>query len=123
MKNILMLISGLTLVLWASLALAGWQDDYRQALSRQNFSEAFRIAESEAARGNAEAQNNLGLLYLNGQGVHQDEVEGLTLLLVAAKNGSVAAGQQSEFMKTRLKKEHVDKASEAARNHRWKRNR
>lgn len=123
MKNILVLISGLTLLLWASLAFAGWQEDYRQALSRKDFFAAVRIAEGEAAQGNAEAQNCLGLLYLNGQGVTQNEVEGLTLLMVAAKNGSAAAGQHTEFLKKRMKPEHIDKASEAARNHRWKRGR
>lgn len=122
MKKFLTLSSGLTLLLWASVGFAGWQEDYRQALRRQNFSDAVRIAEKEADRGNAEAQNCLGLLYLNGQGVPKNEVEGLTLLIVAAKNGSAAAGQNSEYMKTRLKSEHIDKANESARSHRWKRN-
>ncbi len=123
MRTSLALFLGLSLLLWASVGLAGWQEDYRKALSRQNFTEALRIAQSQAELGDAEAQNCLGLLYLNGQGVNMAEVEGLSLLMVAAKNGSVAARGNSEFMKMRMKQEHVDKASEVASNHRWRRNR
>lgn len=123
MRNILALFLGLNLLFWASVSFADWQENYRNALDRQNFSEAVRIARSQAEQGDAEAQNCLGLLYLNGQGVTKDEIEGLTLLMVAAKNGSTAAGQHSEFLKTRMNKEHVDKASDVARNHRWRRGR
>lgn len=123
MKNILTLLMVLVLLMSASVSFAGWKEDYRSALSRQNFTDAVRIVQREAEQGDAEAQNNLGLLYINGQGVSKDEVEGLSLLMVAAKNGSKAAVQNSEFVKTRMKKEQVDKASEVARNHRWKRSR
>lgn len=123
MKKNLVLVSGLTLLLWASVGFADWKEDYRKALSRQNFSDAVRIAKEQAEQGNVEAQNNLGLLYINGQGVSKDEVEGLSLLMVAAKNGSATARQNSEFLKTRMQKEHIDKASDIAKNHRWQRNR
>lgn len=123
MKHILTALLALSLLLSASIGFAGWKEDYRNALSRQNLTDAVRIAQTQAEQGDAEAQNCLGLLYLNGQGVTKDEVEGLSLLMVAAKNGSIAAGQNSEFMKTRMKKEHIDKASEVARNHLWRRNR
>ena len=123
MKNILACCLGLSLLLSASFSVAGWKEDYRKALSNQNFTEAVRIAKGQAEQGDADAQNNLGLLYLNGEGVSKDEVEGLSLLLVAAKNGSTAAAQNSEFMKTRMKKEHIDRASEIANSHRWRRNR
>lgn len=123
MKSNLMLLLVLILLLSASVSFAGWKEDYRRALSRQQFTDAVRILQREAEDGDADAQNNLGLLYINGQGVNKDEVEGLSLLMVAKINGSSAAAQNSEFMKTRMKQEHIDKASEIARSHRWKRGR
>lgn len=101
-----------------SIGYAGWDDDVKQAFNSNDTAGAFRIVNAEAERGNAEAQNFLGTMYINGVSVPQNEVEGLALLMVAAQNGSAVAKKNSEFMKTRLKKEQIEQASKAASNHR-----
>ena len=39
---------------------------------RQDYAEAVKWYRQAADQGNADAQNNLGAMYYNGQGVHQD---------------------------------------------------
>lgn len=106
------------LILLPVASMADWQSDYRGALSAYNFTSAFRIAQREADRGNPEAQNNLGLLYINGQGVAKDETEGLAWLMVAARNGAKTAVGNVDFVKGKLTRVQVDRASEIARTHR-----
>lgn len=106
-----------------TIGSAGWENDVKQAFNERDSAGAFRIVKQEAESGNAEAQNFLGTMYINGVSVPPDEVEGLALLMVAAQNGSATASRNTEFMKTRMKKEHVDKANDVARNHRLRRGR
>ena len=56
---------------------AAWADD------ASDFRETLQLAE----QGNAEAQNNLGLMYHIGQGVRQDYAEALRWFRQAADQG------------------------------------
>jgi TPR repeat protein len=61
-----------TLVPWVHMALADPLADADAAMKRRDFAGAHQILELEARRANAFAMNQLGLLYLRGQGVAQD---------------------------------------------------
>ena len=50
-----------------------------------------RYPKPAAAQGNAEAQNNLGIMYLNGQGISENSALGIEWLLKAASNGNAMA--------------------------------
>jgi len=52
-----------------------------------NFEETKRLAE----QGNASAQYNLGLMYRNGEGVPENDVEAVRWWLLAAEQGDVSA--------------------------------
>lgn len=49
---------------------------------------AFRLLSAEAARGNADAEVNLGYMYARGQGVATDQLEALRLYRLSAAAGN-----------------------------------
>ena len=61
------------------------------AYNNKEYSEPFRIWTELARRGDAEAQNNLGVMYDNGQGVAQDYNEALHWFKAAAEKGLIPA--------------------------------
>jgi TPR repeat protein len=73
----------------------------------KNLPEAFARYEAAATAGVAEAQFNLGAMYASGRGVKRNYVEGLAWLIVAAKNGADAGGEQQL-------REHLTKAKRTA---------
>jgi len=89
------LIQGLFLVLFAVLmadvALADPEDDARAAYLRKDYAAALKIVESPAIKGEAWAQHNLGVMYVNGQGMVKDDTEAVKWFRLAAQQGSMKA--------------------------------
>ena len=56
-----------------------------------NYAEAMRWFRTAADQGSASAQNNIGILYNNGQGVKQDYAEAMRWYQKAAEQGNVGA--------------------------------
>lgn len=84
------------LLVAASVLLLGirvtWADTYEDgivAYKRGDYAKALKIYQSLVVRGNAKAQNNLGVLYLNGEGVLEDYVEAVKWFKLAAAQGNV----------------------------------
>lgn len=57
------------------------------ALKDRRFNEAFSELKGPAAAGNAEAQNGLGILYINGHGVDKDFDKAFKWFELAARSG------------------------------------
>ena len=53
---------------------------------------------ADAAQGDTEAQYNLGMMYVNGQGVTQDEEEAVHLFHMAAEQGNADAQRDLGWM-------------------------
>jgi len=92
------LIQGLFLVLFAVLmadvALADPEDDARAAYLRKDYAAALKIVESPAIKGEAWAQHNLGVMYVNGQGMVKNDTEAVKWFRLAAQQGN-AKGQHN----------------------------
>jgi uncharacterized protein len=69
-------------------------DDAADALRHCDYSTAFRILKPLAEQGDVAAQNNLGVLYRNGQGTRQDYGEALG---VVVRRPSCTKDQQGWF--------------------------
>ena len=65
----LILSLGTALLLTAGTVWAGPLEDAATAYGRGDYAAALKTFQSLAAQGNAKAQNNLGVMYDNGQGV------------------------------------------------------
>lgn len=68
-----------------------WAGDYEDGLTafeRKDYTTAVEKFTTAAEQGNARAYLHLGVMYLNGTGVAQDESKGLQLLSVAARSFS-----------------------------------
>ncbi len=82
------LVFGMTAPAWA-----GW-DKGQAAYQRGDYATALREFRPLAEQGIAEAQFNLGLMYLNGDGVPQDYAEAVKWYRKAAEQGN-ADGQHN----------------------------
>ena len=91
------LLSILLLLMFTS-ALAGKLEEGAAAYRTGNYEQAFKLWRPLADRGNADAQYNLGLLYMNGQGVNKNDRQALFLFLDAAKQGHVEAQYNAGYM-------------------------
>lgn len=58
---------------------------------KKDYENAFRWAEMAAEKGFAEAQDKLGILYVNGLGCNKDEVKAFEWFMKAAKQGHAGA--------------------------------
>ncbi len=66
----------------------------------QDYKEAASWYRKAAESGNAEAQNNLGLLYTTGQGVPYNLVQAYKWLNLAAGAGNQSAMENKEYLKS-----------------------
>jgi uncharacterized protein len=72
-------------------AIAGPREDALAAFDRGDFATALRLWNSLADSGDAEAQNNLGVMYRDGLGVKQSDEEAHRLFGLAAAKGLAVA--------------------------------
>jgi TPR repeat protein len=59
----------------------------RDAIFRKDYKQALQLSAGAAERGNAQAQNNMGILYMNGLGVEQDYTQAMRWFNKAANQG------------------------------------
>jgi len=72
-------------------AVAGPLEDAWTAYQSGDYATALRLWRPRAAQGVALAQNNLGLMYYNGQGLSQDYDEAAKWYRLAAEQGNATA--------------------------------
>ena len=95
MKILLSVLMGFVLLLLCSTE--GWSDDFGkglQAYKKKDYETALREWIPIAEKGNPEAQNNLGVMYLNGEGVDPDYKTAMKWFTLAAEQ-SVADAQNN----------------------------
>ena len=72
-------------------ACAGDVEDGNAAFFRRDYATALRKYKSAAARGDEDAQHNLGTMYVQGKGVVQDYAEAMRWYKLSAAQGNSAA--------------------------------
>lgn len=77
---------GIVFFIFSSVVSAGLKEGY-DAVNNNDFKTGFKEFKSLADAGNAQAQFNLALMYLNGQGVEKDEKRACALFTEAANQG------------------------------------
>lgn len=75
-------------------------DQAVRAYERGDYPTALRLLRPLAKEGNADAQNNLGLMYATGRGVQQDYTEAAKWYRMAAKKGVASAQNNLAIMYT-----------------------
>ncbi len=78
------LLIGLMLTIGGDIVCAGPYEDAVAAYNGGDYATALRLLRPLAENGNAAAQNNLGVLYLNGQGFPKDYSEAIRWFRLAA---------------------------------------
>ena len=73
------------------LSSAGQNEDMVEAYERGDYDKAFSLAEPLALRGDAQAQNVLGVMYANGHGVRQNDEEAIKWYRKSAEQGFAKA--------------------------------
>ena len=73
-------------------------EDAKIALGNENFEKAYELLSPLAENGNAEAQNILGSMYVNGQGLEQDATKGLSWIMKAANQGHEGARKNAYML-------------------------
>ena len=84
----------LTIAVLLGSAGEGWSANFQRGLNaykQWDYATALREFEPLARQGHAGAQQKMGLLYFNGQGVAQNYETALRWFKLAAKQGNVAA--------------------------------
>jgi len=87
----LILSVGTALLLTVGTVWASPLEDATAAYARGDYAAALKIYQPLAAQGNADAQNNLGMLYRDGQGVPQDYTQARQWYEKAAAQGLAQA--------------------------------
>jgi TPR repeat protein len=88
--------TALALTIFAGLCTSAWAgafEDGSAAYRAQNYARAMQLWQPLAAT-NAEAQNNIGIMYMDGKGVRQNTTEALRWIARSAANGS-SSGQNN----------------------------
>jgi uncharacterized protein len=84
-------MASLMLVAMSGAAVAGPFEDGIAAYQRGDYATAYRLWRPLADQGNADAQDNLGKMYAEGQGVPQDYAEAVKWYRLAADQGNAQA--------------------------------
>ena len=83
-----------------------------------NYEKAYKLLLPLAEQGNAQAQNNLGRMFLDGQGVSQDFVVAHMWFNLSSSNGIKDAMENRKIVEEKLTPQQIGKAQEMATN--WK---
>ena len=75
----------------------------------------FEIVEPFAEQGDAEAQYNLGLLHVNGQGVIQDYVQAHKWVNITNENGYANKKKFRDRLEKRMTPKQIEEAKKLAR--------
>ena len=103
MQRLILIIAICTGVLWGGLVGADEIDDAVSdsafaAYNRGDYAEALNLFRFLAEKGDAEAQNNLGVMYDYGEGVPKDHAEAVRWYRKAAEQGHASAQSNLGFM-------------------------
>ena len=82
-----------------------------EACQRGDYATALREWRPLAEAGNVDAQNNLGAMHYEGQGVAKDEVRAYAWAMLAFEKGSSAAKVAKEYLQKRLTAEQIAEAN------------
>ena len=99
-------------------ALAGSFEDGVAAYDRKDYAAALWIFRPLAEKGNASAQNNLGVMYAIGNGIPQDYVEAHMWANLAAARGNKVAKEFMDSIAARMTSDQIAEAQRLARE--WK---
>ncbi|MGE0652578.1 MAG: SPOR domain-containing protein [Alphaproteobacteria bacterium] len=91
MKSLYVIVACLIVALLFPPLRAGPLDDASSAYHRGDFAAALKVIRPLAEQGDPRAQANLGVLYENGQGVPQDDIEAAKWYRKAANQGDASA--------------------------------
>jgi uncharacterized protein len=86
-----LMIAMLALAVSNGVAFAGPLEDGIAAFNRGHYETALRLLKPLAAQGNAAAQDFVGVMYANGQGVPHDYEEAAKWFRIAAEKGDAHA--------------------------------
>ncbi len=86
----------------------------------QEMDDAAALLRAAAEQGDASAQYNLGLMYLEGQGVKQDNVEAYAWIRTAAAQGKLGTLEIRQALLREMTPSQEDRAIELAREYREK---
>jgi TPR repeat protein len=107
------------LVCAAGPAVAGPFDDGLTAAQKGDYATAPRLWRPLAERGDASAQNNLGAMYANGEGVPKDGVLAYMWLNLAAAKSDARAIKNRGHLASKMTPAQIAEAQRLARE--WKR--
>ena len=114
MRNLIKTLLLLLMLSFSHAAIAGDVEDGLAAAKKGDFATALRLWKPLAEQGNARAQNNLGFMYANGDGVAQDYVKALTWWNIAAIDGVADAIKNRDIVAKNIPPAQIEKAQEAA---------
>lgn len=114
MRNLSKTLLLLLMLSFSHAAIAGDVEDGLAAAKKGDFATALRLWKPLAEQGNARAQNNLGFMYANGDGVAQDYVKALTWWNIAAIDGVADAIKNRDIVAKNIPPAQIEKAQEAA---------
>ncbi len=81
----------------------------------QDFEEALRWFRRAAEQGNGGAQNHLGLMYFEGDGIAKDEIEAYKWAYLSAQQGVEQAILAVDFLEHQLKPDQIREAKRLAK--------
>ena len=85
------------------------------AYDRRDYATALREWKPLAEQGNADAQNNLGVIYNNGWGVLLDFVRAHMWFNIAASSGNTNASKNRDIVAKRMTSNQIEKAQKLVR--------
>ena len=116
MKNLFKYISLfiVTLVMSSATASADYQEGL-DAYDAGDYATAMKEWRPLAEQGNANAQYNLGVMYANGNGVPQDDVEAVKWYRLAADQGDADARGNKEIVEKKMTKQQIAEGQRLSR--------
>ena len=81
----------------------------------QDYAEALKLYRLAAEQGHAKAQTNLGMLYVSGQGVLQDNVLAHMWSNLGAANGSENGAKNRDIIAEEMTPQDISKAQAMAK--------
>ena len=115
MKNIISAALISMFVVFAVSAKAGPLEDSVAAYEREDYVTAVKLFRLSADQGDAWAQNWLGVMYENGQGVTQDYVRAHMWWNISASSGHNNAESNRDIVAKKVSQTQIEKAQEMAR--------
>ena len=91
MRNLLRATVMVVALGYSGPVMAGVWEDITAAYTRDDYATALRLLRPLAEQGNAAAQFNLGIMYANGRGVPNDDVQAVKWFRLAAEQGYAVA--------------------------------